>query len=410
VTEATSRITQAVDTLNCDARPGVRNRLAAVCTQGGGQLGVDGLGHAGRASGLPVLAEVIRRWPIRPCQLVLVTHLLDTAVPYVQALAAVMELNRVVAVPYSVRRSAAALLTGQPVCVPSSLDELAQVVVDAACRATTLGSVIVQEVGGYCAPWVRQLARAGVLGVVEDTKQGQWAYQRQTPLPLPVFTIADSPLKALEDVQVGRSIAYSVDRLLRTRFYRLLAECRVTVLGYGGIGTALVDHLQRHGARVSVYDPDPVRMAAAVLRGARVGERAELLNGAEVIIGVSGHRALTAEDIDLLPDGAVLASGSSKQVEFDVPGLLARANATVTVDEVTELAAGDRTIYLLNEGKPVNFLEQSVLGRVLDLVYSELYLCTAQLACLPHRPGLRRLQPDLQAKLAGIWSACYGQR
>lgn len=384
-------------------------RPPAVCTSGR-PLGADGLGHAGRASGLPVLTEVIRRWPIRPYQLVLVTHLLDTAVPYVRALAEVMNLITVLAVPYSARRSAVALLNGLPLHVPATLEELADVAVTTACRATTVGPVIVQEIGGYCAPSVRRLARAGVLGVVEDTKQGQWAYLRQTPLPVPVFTIADSPLKALEDVQVGRSIAYSVDRLLRTRFYRLLAECRVTVLGYGGIGTALVDHLQRHGARVSVYDPDPVRMAAAVLRGARVGDRSELLASAEVIIGVSGHRALTADDLDLLPDGVVLASGSSKQVEFDVPGLLARANATVTVDEVTELAAGDRMVYLLNEGKPVNFLEQSVLGRVLDLVYSELYLCTVQLACEPHLPGLRRLQPDLQAVLAGMWSECYGQR
>ena len=410
MTETTSRLTgSAADTLGAGALPGATIGLAEVCNPGR-PLGVDGLGHAGRASSLPVLGEVVRRWPIQPCQLVLVTHLLDTAVPYVRALADVMDITRVVAVPYSVRRSAVALLNGLPLQVPSSLDELAQVAVDAACRATTAGSVIVQEIGGYCAPSVRRLASAGVLGVVEDTKQGQWAYLRQTPLPLPVFTIADSPLKALEDVQVGRSIAYSVDRLLRTRFYRLLAECRVTVLGYGGIGTALVDHLQRHGARVSVYDPDPVRLAAAVLRGARVGDRAELLSGAEVIIGVSGHRALTADDIDLLPDGVVLASGSSKQIEFDVPGLLARANATVTVDEVTELAAGERTMYLLNEGKPVNFLEQSVLGRVLDLVYSELYLCTAQLACFPHRPGLRRLASDLQATLAGMWSECYGQR
>jgi adenosylhomocysteinase len=395
-------------TLNPGALSGAKNRLATV-RHTDLPLGVDGLGHAGRASGLPVLREVVRRWPIRPCQLVLVTHLLDTAVPYVQSLAEVMELRRVVAVPYSVRQSAVALLNGLPVHVPSSSDELAQVAVDAACRATAGGPVIVQEIGGYCAPSVRRLASAGVLGVVEDTKQGQWAYQRQTPLPLPVFTIADSPLKALEDVQVGRSIAYSVDRLLRTRLYRLLAECRVTVLGYGGIGTALVDYLQRHGARVSVYDPDPVRTAAALLRGARVGDRAELIRDAEVIIGVSGHRALTADDIDLLRDGVVLASGSSKQVEFDVPGLMARANATVTVDEVTELAAGNRTIYLLNEGKPVNFLEQSVLGRVLDLVYSELYLCTMQLAYIPHRPGLRRLEPNLQATLARMWSECYGQ-
>jgi adenosylhomocysteinase len=372
--------------------------------------GVEGLGHASRVSELPVLHAAIRRWPARPSQLVLVTHLLDTAVPYVRALSEVMDVDLVVPVPYSVRRSAVELLNSLPVQIPSSFDELALFAVGAACRAARRGQVIVQEVGGYCAPWVGRLARAGVLGIVEDTKQGQWAYERQTPLPLPVYSIADSPLKALEDGQVGRSIAYSVDRLMRTRFYRLLAECRVLVLGYGGIGTALVEHLLRQGADVSVYDPNPVRMAAALLRGARVGRRTELLADAEVVIGVSGHRALTPDDFDLLPDGAVLASGSSKQVEFDVPGLLARAVAAVSVDEVTELADGRRTLYLLNDGKPVNFLEQSVLGRVLDLVYSELYVCTAQLSADAHRPGLCRLDPALQAELAGIWSECYRQR
>jgi len=373
-------------------------------------FGVEELGHAGRVSGLPVLHAAIRRWPARPSQLVLVTHLLDTAVPYVRALSEAMDIDRVVPVPYSVRRSAVEQLTSVRVQVPSSFDELAMFAVGAACRAARRGQVIVQEVGGYCAPWVGRLARAGVLGIVEDTKQGQWAYERQSPLPLPVYSIADSPLKALENGQVGRSIAYSVDRLMRTRFYRLLAECRVLVLGYGGIGTALVEHLLRQGANVSVYDPNPVRTAAALLRGARVGRRTELLAGAEVVIGVSGHRALTADDFDLLPDGAVLASGSSKQVEFDVPGLLAKAVAAVSVDEVTELADGRRTLYLLNDGKPVNFLEQSVLGRVLDLVYSELYVCTAQLSARAHRPGLHRLDPAQQAELAGIWAECYGQR
>lgn len=366
-----------------------------------------GIGHAGRAPELPVLAEAMRRWQCRPAELVLVTHLLDTAVPYVRALSTALDVERVIAVPYSVRRSTVELLSSLPVQVPASLDELSEVAVDAAIGAAHRGKAIVQEIGGYCAPAVDRLARAGVLGVVEDTKQGQWAYQRQDPLPLPVFTIADSPLKALEDCQVGRSIGYSVDRLLRIRFYRLLAECRVVVFGYGGIGTALVDHLMRHGVSVSVYDPDPVRMAAAVVRGVRVGERTELLRDADVVIGVSGHRSLTADDVGLLSDGVVLASASSKQVEFDVPGMLARANAAVTVDEVTELAVGDRTLYLLNDGKPVNFLEQSVLGSVLDLVYAELYVCISRLSAEAHSPGLRRLERAEQRELAGIWSQHY---
>lgn len=383
-------------------------RMGAVSRPAPG-LDTRDLAHASRVPELPVLHETMRRWPIPRCRLVLVTHLLDTAVPYLHALAERADVERVVAVPYSVRSSAVDLLDDMPLSLPSSLAEIAKVAVATACRAARTGPTVIQEIGGYCAPSAQLLAEAGVRGVVEDTKQGQWRYERWLPLPLPVFTIADSPLKALEDSQIGRSIAYSIDRLLRTRFYRLLPECRVTVLGYGSVGTALVDHLMRHGASVGVYDPDPVRQAAAVLRGARVAGRAELLACADVVVGVSGHRALAADDVDLLPDGVVLASGSSKQVEFDVPGIIGRASAAVTADEVTELVFPDRTVYLLNEGKPVNFLEQSVLGRVLDLVYSELYLCTAKLAGGCHPARLHRLDQGLRAELAGMWSECYRQ-
>ncbi|MFI7232157.1 hypothetical protein ACIBO5_53975 [Nonomuraea angiospora] len=228
--------------------------------------------------------------------------------------------------------------------------------VAAAQRAARQGDspVMIQEVGGYCAGAVRDLARVpGFRGIVEDTKQGQWQYERAAPLPLPVFSIADSPLKALEDVQVGRSVAYSVERLLRLRFYRLLSERRVLVLGYGGIGTADPPHLR---------------------------------------------------------DGVVLASGSSKQVEFDVKGLRRAASASAEVDEVLELRVADRTVYLLNDGKPVNFMEHSILGSVLDLVYTELYLCTRELARQTWEPGLHRLDPRLQRELAQRWREEYGQR
>lgn len=389
--------------------PRTLQRLGAVCRPAQA-AGTDALAHASRVPELPVLAETMRRWPTPRCRLVLVTHLLDTAVPYIKALAERMDIERIVAVPYSVRPSAVDLVDDLPLELPETVADLADLAVDAACRAARRAPTLVQEIGGYCAPAVHRMAEAGVRGVVEDTKQGQWRYERQAALPLPVFTIADSPLKALEDGQVGRSIAYSVDRLLRARFYRLLAECRVAVLGYGNIGAALVEHLLRHGVSVGVHDPDPVRAAAALLHGVRVPGRSELLASADVVIGVSGHCALTSDDVELLPDGVVLASGSSKQVEFDVAGLARNADTAVTADEVTELVYPDRTAYLLNEGKPVNFLEQSVLGRVLDLVYSELYLCTARLAGGTHPAGLHRLERGWHAVLAGMWSECYRAR
>ncbi len=367
-------------------------------------------GHASRAGELPVLRSAQSSWPMPPARMVLITHLLDTAVPYVSLLSQGTDLVEVIPVPYSTQPEALALLSGLPVRVPESIEDVGPQALAAATRATgTPGPpTLVQEVGGYCAaaaPVLSQLP--GFRGVVEDTKNGQWRYEQASPLPLPVFTIADSPLKALENFQVGRSVAYSVERLLRLRFYRLLSECRILVLGYGGIGTPLAEHLRRTGADVAVHDPDNVRMSAAVVHGFRVGERDDLLSWAEVIIGVSGHRALDAKDLPLLRDGVVLASGSSKQVEFDVEGLRGAASAIVEVDEVSEIEAAGRVVYLLNDGKPVNFMEQSILGSVLDLVYTELYLCTRELARTSWEPGLHRLAPDMQQVLARRWHEEY---
>lgn len=346
-----------------------------------------------------------------PGRLVLVTHVLDTAVPYVEQLADVLDVAAVVPVPYSVRAGALARLERFDVTVPQSVDEVGPMALGAVVRAAADGvPVVLHDVGGYCADHLDALAALPALrGVVEDTRQGHWRYERRA-LPLPVYTIADSPLKALEDGQVGRAIVASLDALLRGSFFETVAERRVLVLGYGGIGTAAAEHLRRSGARVAVHDPDAVRGAAALLAGYRVGPRDELLSWADVVLGVSGRTALTADDLPLLRDGVVLASGSSKQVEFDVPGLRAAASAVAVDGHREELAVDGRTVFLLHGGHPVNFLHQSVLGSVLDLVYSELLLCTrALLEGGPTAGGLHRVAPEAQQALARRWLEHYGR-
>jgi adenosylhomocysteinase len=66
-------------------------------------------------------------------------------------------------------------------------------------------------------------------------------------------------------------------------------------------------------------------------------------------------------------------------------------------------------VHLLNESKPVNFLEQSILGGILDRVYSELFLCTRELARAPKAPGLHRLERRQQQDLAHRWREHYGK-
>lgn len=377
--------------------------------------------HSGTATGpvrftpsLPVLDHATKNWPCPELSLVLVTHVLDTSVPFIRALASVMSVEAVVAVPYSLRRTAHDELAEElPVHTPAALEEigpLATRLVGEALERTDR-PVVLQEVGGYCATTLNEVAKhPRFLGVVEDTHQGQWRYEAQQPLSHPVFTIADSPLKDLENRQVGRSIAYSTDHLLRTHFFRHAGEIAVAVLGYGGIGSALAATLRSLGSKVAVYDTDDIKMSRAIVDGHAVMPRDELLGWADVVLGVSGHRSFGLEDLDKVRSGAILASGSSKKVEFDVDGI--RAHCTVNREDgtVAEFSHAGRQIFLLNDGKPVNFLAQSVLGGVLDLIYSELYMCTRALAVEPGGTGIRRLAPELQQDLAKSWKQTYGDR
>ncbi len=356
---------------------------------------------------LPTLEHHVAEFPCAPSRLVLITHVLDTAVPFIEALSRGMQLARILAIPYSVVPEALERAAEHvDVIVPDDVSDL-----QARARAEILGlcvereeQVIVQEIGGYCAPFVADLAgMPNFAGIVEDTKQGHWAYLRQPSLPCPVLSIADSPLKALEDRQVGRAIAHALDTILRRQFYRLVTEARVGILGYGGIGEATAASLSATGVQVAVFDVCNIGMARAAMAGLAAPSREELLRTSDVIVGVSGHRSLSGADIPLLKDGVVLASGSSKQVELDVHALSLHGALLNEKPPVKHYEIHGKTVFLLNDGMPINFLEQSVLGGVLDLVYTELYMCVRALSLGDVPVGLGSLSMDQQREIAEVW-------
>lgn len=361
---------------------------------------------------LPVLAHHVERYPCKPASLVFVTHVLDTAVRFVELIASTADVASIVAIPYSTTGTARDKLCTQfdllePVTAADMMFAVSDAVRTALARSAER-TVIVQEIGGYCASRIAQLARrANFGGVVEDTMQGHWRYQAIEDLACPVLTIAESPLKALENRQVGRAIAYSLETILRTRFFRIPVETRIGVLGYGGIGEGTAASLAGMGARVSIYDPNPIRMARAFVEGLNPQDRETVLREADVVIGVSGQRSITADDVALLKDGVILGSGSSKRVEIDVEGLYAAAEDVVTDRALTRLMIGGKTVWLLNDGTPINFADQGVLGHVLDLVYAELYMCIRKLSEGTCLPGLQTLDIAEQKAIADVWRHMY---
>jgi adenosylhomocysteinase len=361
------------------------------------------------APGLPTLAAHVEDFPCPRAPLVCITHILDTAVPYVEEVSRALEVEAVIGIPYSTKPAAQLRLEeqGHRVVIPTDLASLPEVAEREIKRASDAhgGPVIVQEIGGYCAPLVDGLCTEGRLaGVVEDTKQGHWVYAERADLPCPVLSIAESSLKALENQQVGRSISHALETILRRRFHRLLPETRVGVLGYGGIGEATARAISSHGARVAAFDVCGIRMAKAALDGFGDTDRERLIAESDVLLGVSGHESITRGDLLCMRSGGIVASGSSKQVEIDLSSLrsLGRLSAEAEWVKQYELEGGKR-VSLLNDGTPINFLEQSILGRVLDLVYTELFMCMREIALEEAADGLAGLDIARQREIAETW-------
>lgn len=346
--------------------------------------------------------------------LVVVTHLLETAVPFLRALAQAFEIAAVIPIPYSVDQGVLAELEHEyRIVVPVTIEDISRLAREEVKRAVGQHQMVaLQEIGGYCADDTPYFATfPNFVGVVEDTKNGHWRYLAAADLAVPTLSIAASPLKALENYQVGRTVVDAFETTVRRNFYRIPAEMHVGVMGFGGVGHATARALAARGARVSVYDPDSIRMARALIHGFAAVDRDEILTRCDAVVGVSGSRSVLAEDFDRMKDGVILASGSSKRVEMDVDHLRSTHKLVAEREIVAEYQASDgRSRFLLNEGMPINFTQRSVLGAVLDLVYTELFFATLSLVRDRWSVGVHQLPVDEHRAIAEVWCRLHPSR
>lgn len=344
---------------------------------------------------------------------VLVTHVLPTAVAYVEALRTVFDVS-VIAIPYSVNRLAAQRLAaeGTLVIIPKDLCDIPVDALRLVQRAVVSGQrVVVQEIGGYLADHAAEFGKvAGFQGVVEDTNNGHWRYEsRAETLTYPVISIAHSPLKNLEDLQIGEAVCFSVERVLRHRLSRILRCAQVLVIGYGAIGSSCSAAFRSRGAATAVYDIDPLKLMRAHASGFQVGELPQLAARADIVIGATGQCSIGPDVAAVLPDGAVVASASSRQLEIDLAGLRERYRTRRIAAEIDLWQRAGQQFFVLGSGFPINFRDHSVVGPYLDAVYAELFVCIREVVEGRARPGLHSSWAKLHQEVANQWCRVHLQ-
>jgi len=351
------------------------------------------------------------------CQCIILEHILPTTVEYIERVNSVYPVCQVIAISYSADPSTVDLLRtkGYNVHVPASiqdmLDNTWKVVADRTSKTNT--PVIYQEVGGYVADWTAELAKLpNFVGCVEDTANGLWRYQaadKLKPLSVPVISMADTPLKHVEDAMIGDSCVYSLEKVLRSQMSSSLQGVRCGVVGWGHIGKSAAAAFAGRHALVGIYDINPIVNMLGYAQGYDPIPLARMLSEFDIVMGCSGRRSIRVADLNDLKNGIILCSASSKDIEFDLVGFSSlcdvediTGNGHCAIQKYTVRKTG-KFFYILDHGTPIDFLDLSLQGAILDCTCSELFVCIRELATNKHPPGIIGLTDDLQDVVAKKW-------
>ncbi|MBW9051645.1 adenosylhomocysteinase [Rhizobium mesosinicum] len=212
---------------------------------------------------------------------------------------------------------------------------------------------------------------ANLLGGTEETTSGRTRLlpMRET-LAMPILVINDSPIKQFAENKhaVGQSLFESYMRFTN----RSTNGKRVTVFGYGACGKGTAACFRNAFSTVSVVDIDPVTSLEAHLDGFATPLREQAIRSADVIATVTGFPGIvTAADLPLIKDGAVLMNGGHFPHEIDVAAFRSHSDV-VDIDryeadfiDTFHLKDG-RSFHVLGGGHMANLAGPRPLGNSVE--------------------------------------------
>jgi adenosylhomocysteinase len=345
------------------------------------------------------------------CSLV-ITHLLADRPSFVRAIAGISNVRAVLPKPKSIHPGALSTVRRAFTVDVLSRERFADVDTALAYVENRAAGqpLVLLDVGGYFAPVLRGLCdrfSGQILGVVEDTENGQRRYQELGKPSCPIYSVARSPLKQPEDHLVGQSVVFSTEALMRSRG-DILPGRAATVIGFGKLGSSIARTLHAKGVRVTVFDTDPIRATQALSQGYHVtGSRTDALRTAGMVICATGNLALRHDDFAQIANGSYLASVTSSEDELELAALAGLYDQAHVTQNVTRYGTVGHYFYVLAGGDAVNFLHGASVGAFIFLVQAEILAAVARLASGDIEPGYHEV-PDADRRLiAETWLAHF---
>ena len=212
---------------------------------------------------------------------------------------------------------------------------------------------------------------ANLLGGTEETTSGRTRLiPMRDRLDMPILVINDSPIKQFAENKhaVGQSLFESYLRFTN----RSTNGKRVTVFGYGACGKGTAACFRNAFSTVSVVDIDPVTTLEAHLDGFSTPLREVAIRSADILITVTGYPdIITATDLPLIRDGAILMNGGHFPHEIDAEGFRNSPDVAGTdryeAEQIETVRMRDgRTFHILGGGHMANLAGPRPLGNTIE--------------------------------------------
>jgi len=237
---------------------------------------------------------------------------------------------------------------------------------------------IIFDMGGYFSAQTTYLneRKKKFYGVIEDTENGHLRYKNsiksQTKPTFPIISVARSTLKDPEDILVGQAIAFSIEKILRSRLEVLVGK-KVLVIGYGKIGSGICAALKGRGSHIYFFDKDPIKTVKGLASGVQSGKRDHLIKEADLIVSATGNKALSRRDLENSKSGVYIFSATSSDDEFNSCLLECFDDVSSGGNfQKSKYCLKDKVAYLCNKGNSVNFIDGGVVDRYIELVQAEM--------------------------------------
>jgi adenosylhomocysteinase len=197
-----------------------------------------------------------------------------------------------------------------------------------------------------------------MIGGTEETTTGVirlTAMAADNKLLYPVIAVNEAETKHFFDNRYGTGQS-TLDGITRATNI-LWAGRRVVICGYGWCGRGVASRAKGMGAHVIVTEINAVRALEAVMDGFTVMTGMEAAKVGEVFITVTGGlHTISKEQMELMPNGAILANSGHFNVEIDIPSLQEMAVSHREIRPFVEeyVMANGKKLDLLGEGRLIN--------------------------------------------------------